>query len=365
MNKSKINKIIIIVFFGLLFLPNVLTFLGVDKIFVLNENRKLHKFSEINWFNPKEAAIDFKWAYKDNFGFKNMSFSFYSWFKSNLFDESALQTKTIKGREGWYFLGNDEGNVLNNSVGISKLSNKEKVIVQSNISSLFEKMDKLGFPFYMVISRHKHEVYPEYLPFTLKNSNSKFDELYANWEDSYYPKVLDLKRVVLENKHKGQLYHKTDTHWNELGALYGFNAIINRLQLKFPELEKAKKESYLIKTEAVLQQDLTAMINIEKREEIVVLEKKTSELGKRVEDYNNNYSTARFINPEKQLKVLIFRDSFSLAMMKYFKEAFGECLFVKTRKPDVDLIKVEKPDVIILQITSRRFQRLAQEKVYY
>jgi len=364
MNKKRIHITYILVFLGVLMLPNILMILGVDNYFLLKENRQLHKFSTIDLGNPIQAIKDAKLAYNDNFGFKNMSFSVYSKVKDKLFEESALPSKTIKGKEGWYFLGNSEGNVLNNSVGITSLSSKEWKIANSNIERLFNKMNDLDIPFYMVISRHKHEVYPEFLPFTIPNKQSKFDTLYNYWKQKYTPFVVDLKESTLKNKSKGQLYHKTDTHWNEHGAIYGFNTIISRLQPKFSELEKAKIEAYSIESKKVYQQDLTAMINKTELEDIVILNKRGEEFGKRIEDRTPGYSTARFINKAKKNKVIVFRDSFSLAMMKYYKEAFGECLFVKTRYPNQDIIKKENPDLVILQITSRRFETICKEVVY-
>lgn len=364
MNNKKVNKVFIVIFLSLLIVPNIIMLTELDKRFLLKENRQIRRFSDISFKTPRSLMSSFKWAYRDNFGLKNSSFLFYSYVKNNLLGESALPTKTIQGKSGWYFLGNSEGNVLNNSVGVSKLTNNEWRIANSNIDRLFKKIKKTKVPFYMVISRHKHEVYPEYLPFSIQRGVSKFDTLYNHWIDKYKPNVIDLKSSVLQNKSKGQLYHKTDTHWNEFGAFFGFNLIVDKLQGEFPSIKQVALSDYLIKKDTVYQQDLTAMINKLEKESVVKLEKINNEHGELLPYKYKGYNTRKFVNNTKELKVIVFRDSFSLAMMQYFKETFGETIFLKTRVPDLKFIEDEKPDLVILQITSRRFEEICNKIVY-
>lgn len=362
---KKAKKITLYIFLVILVIPNILMVFNINDYFKVGENRNLRKFSNINIKNPIQAIKTFKYAYMDNFGLKNISFSIYSFIKSEFLNESALPNKTIKGKNGWYFLGNSEGNVLNNSVGLNKINNKEWIIANQNIDNLFNKMNNLGVPFYFLLTRHKHEIYSEYLPFKIKNQRSKFDTIIDYWIKKY--PIIDLKNCILDNKKNGQLYHKTDTHWNELGAYYGFNELIGNLKPKFPDLNKINIEDYTIVSKKVDQLDLTAMLNKKLEENIFLLEKKEKSPIIASEYIYPKAVSNQFINPNKKYKVIIFRDSFSLAMMKFYKETFKQCIFIKSRIPDIDLIKKEKPDLVILQFTSRRIELegISSKRVYF
>lgn len=71
----------------------------------------------------------------------------------------------------------------------------------------------------------------------------------------------------------------------------------------------------------------------------------------------------RYRNPStNNLKVLIFRDSFTSGILPYLKESFGEILFIWDYKLNKELIEQEKPDILIHIIVERNITQLSALK---
>ena len=89
-------------------------------------------------------------------------------------------------------------------------------------------MTSQGAHFVFTIAPDKNQIYPEYMPAGyIKNENNTLTllEKYLKADKINY---VSLKDEMLEHKKSGdQLYLKTDTHWNGLGALYGYNALLS------------------------------------------------------------------------------------------------------------------------------------------
>ncbi len=351
-SKQNIYKLFSAIFLLLIVLPNVVMMLGLEKHLPNNENRKLMTFDEIDFTHPVQAVKGFKQFYNDNFGLRKLSFAKYSSFKSNVLKEDPLPRKAFAGENGWYFLGDDYENVFSNSIGLHSAEKKEEKLASKKLQYLKEALDKRGIPFYFVLATNKHEVYGEHLPFNFEERLPKFDRMIDTLKERF-PFVIDLKTTMMNSKGNGLLYHKTDSHWNDLGAFYGYQYMMREMGLTAPKLDQ-----YSIVTEKVDQQDLTMMINQKVDEDITVLRPKFETNGSRT--YSKG-PVDRFKNPKKKLKVLVFRDSYSLAMIPFFKEDFAECLFVNTQTPDLALIDKEQPDIVILQMVNRRLETFSSQ----
>lgn len=79
-----------------------------------------------------------------------------------------------------------------------------------------------------------------------------------------------------------------------------------------------------------------------------------------IENYfrkNDDYEK-RYKSSVNNLKALIFRDSFSDAMIKFLKHSFGETVFIWHYTLDKELIEKEKPDIVIQIIVERNIEQL-------
>ena len=49
-------------------------------------------------------------------------------------------------------------------------------------------------------------------------------------------KVLDLRPALIQGKAREQVYFKTDSHWNYLGATIGYDALIDAVKAQVPSV---------------------------------------------------------------------------------------------------------------------------------
>ena len=103
------------------------------------------------------------------------------------------------------------------------------------VEAISEKCEKAGKKFVFVIAPNKMEIYGEYMPYYYVE----------NCPDGNYEKLIkelssrkvaytDLKKLFKEdNTYSGvELYHKLDSHWNNLGASLAYMEIMDNEHIK-------------------------------------------------------------------------------------------------------------------------------------
>lgn len=90
-----------------------------------------------------------------------------------------------------------------------------------------------GIPYLVVFIPRKSTVYPEIYP---EHVRDRFDQtnlqrLYEYLERTTDLTMLNLSEQLLEKKHPldTPLYYKTDAHWNMLGAFYGYQSVMEKV----------------------------------------------------------------------------------------------------------------------------------------
>lgn len=323
-----------------------------------NEKRKIKTF-KIEGGAYKTLA-NFKSYYKNNFGLKKILTREYIGFKNNVLQEDPIPNKVITGNQkDWYFLGDDYSNVFSSSIGTIHFTKTEKEKIIQELSKIKNWLDKENIPFYLVVAPNKHTAYQELLPISYGYGN-KYDDVIQEIKETTDINITVLKPTVLEKKKEYQLYHKTDSHWNDIGAYWGYDALSKTIQKDFPEFESVPFEHFRRDTLRSKHQEMTRMINLDIDEEIIKL---YPDFNSGVTVKQNEEKISHFVNPKKKLKAYFCRDSFSNAWIKYFNESFGETIYVKTYRLDTTLVKKERPHMVVLEFAERRFDYFIKYKM--
>lgn len=136
----------------------------------------------------------------------------------------APSANVIPGREGWLFFGGSAEDYMDTNA----LSEHKLQSIAVTLSLIEEGVGEKGGKFLFVPMPNKAEVYDEYMPLNyIKADENNYSRLLSRL-DAEGVSVLDMKGVMRQSKAAG-LYHKRDTHWNYLGALIGYNAIMDSL----------------------------------------------------------------------------------------------------------------------------------------
>lgn len=286
---------------------------------------------------------------------------------------SANKSKTILGKNGWMFLGDDYNNVFTKSNPSHAVNSDDVKNNELFIKSLSEIANVFNSDFIYLTAPNKHSIYGEHLDSRLDSH----DQTYSYYKNNAKPVRSNLTDYLLSIKNKiaPDLYFKTDTHWNSLGALYGYDYLMNTQGLQ--KYNKLDMPSEFNETE-VPSGDLAKLLNIHdfindkdidySKKRSIRISKTNLNTGETTSIYlQENLKSSAIHNPIKisnpealnKLSILWLRDSFGDAMSPHMHATFSEVTHqhFKVALENSDNLKLLiaslKPDFIILSAVER------------
>lgn len=288
----------------------------------------------------------------------------------------ARLDQALIGKDGWLFLCNDSNNGLGQYQGELKFTKKSLEVYVRQYGELEEYINALHMKYLMVIAPSKEFVYPEYLPdsITPSSTNTARDQFISTIQSNTSIELLDLRPVMLAQKTQGQLYYKTDSHWNYLGARVASAAIIKKLQ------------QMNLSVSNFIDDDFELEVTIEKNTDLLNKGRLDYHNGKFVESVTNYDSTGarsasrvkfsrstieihdhpyKDLSPSRPTRLfkavsdsaspraIFLRDSFCDWMIPILSEFFSEVLFIWKRKLDKHVVESFKPDLVVEQVVDR------------
>jgi hypothetical protein len=304
---------------------------------------------------------DFENYFDDNFGLRNSMISWGSSIKVNLFKSSVHPQNVKFGKSGWLFYNKIDVEIFNSYTHQNLLTNNELVSLVEVWESRKINLESKGIKYIMAAWPNKSTIYPEYMPLTMqaqiKDTISKTDQIlnFLRSSESSIP-FITVRSKFMEEKKKTKLYQKLDTHWNQVGAFYAYSYFMEETS-DILGVVPYNLDDFTITYHDESKGDLLNMLGI--CETISFSE--TNPTLQLIDDNltitksEGKYKNSLIFKNEKcenRLKVLIFRDSFTDALIPFFKTHFYETHFVwfDYQNHIVDTIK---PDVVITSFVER------------
>ena len=368
--RSAINLAICAVFLILLCLPIVFQVSGIRFNFSTIENRKKTEFPVLittNGIPLRNAALfidQFNSYYSDNFAIREIMIQLYTNFKINLLHTNPFPEKVVFGNEGWIFLGDSWSDAITETKGIKNFSDQELDEITKNVTESQKYFDLKRITFFLAIAPEKSTVYGEKLPIQQSARQTKLEQVKKRLS-AIGCKLIDLKDDLNKNQNF-PLYYKTDSHWNEIGAYYGYVSLMNTIVTSFPMLEILKLQDFSIDTNNHYSGDLANMLSLKIMECRFVLtpvfKRESNRLPGKLkipESYTRNPKLyeRRFGNKIGNLKVLVFHDSFFMTLYKFIPESFRETVLIWSVW-EKDIIEQEKPDIVVYELVERDIDAL-------
>ena len=350
------------IFIGLVFLT--LTIPALLALFdgKLTENCEKRKLNTRPSFSFSEKFIDdFENYFDDNFGLRNSLISWGSSIKVNLFKSSVHPQNVKFGKSGWLFYNKIDGGIFNSYTHQNLLTNNELDSLVEVWESRKINLESKGIKYIMAAWPNKSTIYPEHLPFTMqaqiKDTISKTDQIlnFLRSSKSSIP-FIAVRSKFMEEKKNAKLYQKLDTHWNQLGAFYAYRYFMEETN-DVLGIVPYNLDDFSISYHDESKGDLLSMLGICETLSF-------SETNPTLQLTNNNltitksegkYKNSLIFKNEKcdnKLKVLIFRDSFTDALIPFFKTHFYETHFVWFDYQN-HIVDTLKPDVVITSFVER------------
>lgn len=332
-------------------LPLAANLAGVDGADPGAENRELAAFA---WDSPGD------W-FEDHFGFRATLIRWYG--ESRLFVLGVSpSTSVASGQDGWLFYADDSS--LDDFARIDPmtpdaLANWREAIVRARDWLRRQRPD--GVPYIFTVAPDKHVIYPDELPPGLAQVGdlSRTDQLYTALQDLGV--AVDVRPALREASARERIYQRTDTHWNDRGALIAYQQIVNAVRLRVPATPAAwSRDDFDAVDREVPAMDLGRMIGLSRvlRETDMTLVPRRPRRARVVEpagaqptDELGRIVTA--IDDPSLPRAVIFRDSFVSRLVPFLSEHFSRAVYVWQNDFDADLVTKERPDVVIQEIVGR------------
>lgn len=357
---SVIDIVFLFIFFIFLFIP--MSYINNNDI-SKSENRYLSTKKPLY---TEENGINYNWGkevsawFDDRFNFRKDFITVYG--LKNLINKNWRTKTVIKGKDGWIFYGTP--NAIATYINKVMFTKSELEEITNYLKEIDSYCRKYGKHFYFVIPPDKPKIYGELYSSVIKqvnnNSKSRANQLVKYIKEHSQVKVIYLQDALLPNKDKGMLYYKHDTHWNMLGAYYGYLEIMKLISgdlknLSIYQIKRYKTEEYL----GDLNKQLPANLQFKKSAiyKIPDLYDKKAICNDEISSGIILLDNCKNITQEKNL--VLYGDSFSIALAPYLAESFKESEFIRGSKPVP--FGMNNADVVIFEVLERNLPSLSKD----
>ena len=367
--KTYSNKIFIVCTCLILLFPTLDRLVSFSENFPLTERRAKKKKPE---FNGKvfDYVQNYDEYYKTAFGGRNIFIHLYSLLKYFVFKTSPFPDMAIIGKDDYFFLGNNSGQVLDSHNGKRLLSDRAIQRIVGNIEANYTWCQERGIEYYLFIAPDKHTIYADKLPdsYNQKLVTRNLDKLSSALLVANMPNIDTRARLMLL-KDKYKLYAKTDSHWNDNGAFFSYQKVIEYIRNNIPSVGPTLgRNDFDIKDQSSSYKTTTDMLNISRfiqENDITYVPNQRSKykynkqqnelkIPSNYVGLKGNYEDRYESSHKNGLRALVFKDSFSNRLKKFLIPHFENTVFIENfHKFDKQLIQNEKPDIIIHEIVER------------
>ena len=354
------NGVLAIVFVLVIWLPLCANLAGVDGFDPAAENREPARF----------PALDRSWAslagypgglgrwFGDHFGFRADLVRLNA--EGQLFGlDTSPSADVLRGKDGWLFYADD--GAMEDYANAPALSAGEVRNWRVSVLRARDWLRGRGVAYVFTVPPDKHVVYSDQMPDSVRRvgSTSRMDQVFGALAGAGV--AVDLRPALFEARTRERIYHRTDTHWNERGALVAYRIIIESVRQQLPAVPPAWPRSDF---EAVTRddegRDLAGMMGLKTvlREEALGLEPRRPRLARVVEPAGAapTAEEGRLVTeiPGSTLpRAVIFRDSFVSPLVPFLSEHFSRAVYLWQNDFDAEAVVKEHADVVIQEIVGR------------
>jgi hypothetical protein len=335
----------------------------------LQENRRLAPFPQrsIAWFRDFERWFD------DRFGMRDALVYYGSRLKLAR-TGTPSDDRVVLGRDGWLFF--DEHYTrgyphLADHYGEAPLSASELARIGANLARLQTRLDACGIAFALVVAPDKESVYPDKLltpaPAGVVTDADQLDAALRQADPAL--RVIDLRATLRQARalYPLDLYKRTDSHWNTLGAFVGYQAIARRLEADgvLPASPRTRLDAWRVGHHPFPGGDLAVnLLSLPGyfKDEIVTLDPRLpTRAASAPAPADAAFPPGKVVasvNPAAAGTLLVYRDSFSDELARFWAADFGRTLLVGSTQVDGDAVREARPRLVLLEVVQRNLRHL-------
>ena len=267
-----------------------------------------------------------------------------------------MDAKVLRGETGRLFLDNDTNDVLSQHSGALRFSQSQlrqwRFVLETRIAWL----EKLGAEHHFVVAPNAHSVYDDELPDIHAMSDRRpilqLVDFLAD-QHSFASIIYPLDDLVAQRER--QVFGRTETHWSELGAFFAYRRLVSGIGADCPMRAISEEDLHIYVTEKAYVGDLGSKVVPNESSPLLFVDVRAS-AAELVSDNRvmNQGRRIQYRCPDApDVKCLVYGDSFSIQMLPYLAETFGETVFAHIPTLDYDLVEREQPGIVIFVMNER------------
>ncbi len=290
--------------------------------------------------------------FEDHFAFRQELVSADAEIQSKVFKVSNVDTVVV-GSDGWLYYSSTVDDYLRKNV----LSERCIKNIAHNLSLVQQYVQDKGAKFIFTVAPNKNSLYGENMPFYLqkKAGNIKNIDMLENEIEKYNISYVDL--FALFEGYDEELYLKRDSHWNQKGAVFVYNALLDRLNIEH--------DSYTDTDVRCLNQeygDLNKMLYpLTAKPEQNYFYQKEDVFSYKTDTKSVEDAWIETQNSQGTSSLLMFRDSFGNTLLPLMANVFANGYFSKGVPQNIaGYIDMYNPEAVIFEKVERNISELAQ-----
>lgn len=284
--------------------------------------------------------------FSKNFAFRGKVVDLFSEIRASLFKTGNDQV--IVGKDGFLFFAD----TVDSYTGLDPMTADEIDGAAKSLLAMSDYAKDHQSKLLFMCAPNKSTVYPDMMPsrYVKCDGMTDLDMLYSKL-DELDVDYIDLRETLAEASGSELIYHKRDTHWNGLGALYAFQAMAEREEIAYEDFgEKISVSNF--------EGDLDSLLYPDK---VMYDDNITFNFDGRF-IYTSAYTTPMDMQITTRGggsgKCLMFRDSFANAMIPYIASSFSEVRFERANPYRIDMLDTYQADLVIVEIAERNLRDL-------
>jgi len=364
MKSSKYKNTLVVIVFSLSI--SVVLIGTVLKLDQMPQSIEKRKFAELPSIKFEANALQsypkiFTDYFNDRVAFRNTFVVMNFWIRYNVLRESP-SSRVLLGKNGWLFYTNDRA--IEDYRGITHFDDKSLQDLANSYEMKRNILSKQGIRYILVLAPNKETIYGEWMPdnlFKIRN-RSGIDDFTDYVKKNTNVDIIDLRKVLFDNKPREQLYLKTESSWNDYAAFLAYQEIMKLVSQWFPEAQAKSLSEFIIRREEIRGGDLAEIMGGADffREQNITLEPKNPRKARKVDinpsaTYRDPFSM-RKENTDK-LRLIVFRDCFFDKIIPFLSENFQYSKYYwQSWNPDTpiaELINTVRPDIVIEERVER------------
>jgi alginate O-acetyltransferase complex protein AlgJ len=357
-----------VVFLLLISTPLLDTVFRVSRPIFFRENRKPAPLPRFELRRPLAFLGQYESYFNDHFGLRTQMLRAHSRLVLKWFHTSPTP-KVILGRQDWLFLarGGDSDNEVDYYRNLRPFTMQELEAFKNILEERRDWLERRGIHYLFMLAPDKSTIYPEFMPRAINrvHARSRLDQLSDYLSRHSSLRLLDLRPALLREKQRARIYHKTDTHWNDLGGYFAYREMIERLREYFPQMRPMPLDGFVVGQASTPGGDLAVMLSLQRdrfREMRVTDKPKVPFHARPAAPTPGFKPRAPWVrvqaseSPGGEIPAAVMvRDSFAQQLHPYLSEHFRRIVYIWDWELHfyIPVIEKEKPWIVIDEMAER------------